>query len=205
MKKTVLTVALALGLSGIAVAQPYYPGGVRPYGMGQTRQQPGPAVTLRQGLNKLTAFAGQNERPSEAQIAVFLDDEIAPYFDFSYMARWARGQAWKRMSEPQRQAFEKRLKAMFLGALAQRLTRYQGQQVRVLGARKARGNEVDVGVLVQNPRGYPARLKFRFYRAADGWKVFDVAANGSSALMHYRQHFKRTLRRDSQPRQFRGM
>lgn len=206
MKRTIFTIALVLGLTSVAVAQPYYPGGFRPYGMGgqQARQQPAPAMLLQQRLKKLTAFAGQAERPSAAQIALFLDDEIAPYFDFSYMARWVGGRAWKGMAEPQQQAFEGRLKRMFLGALAQRLTSYQGQQLRVLGARKVRGNELDVGVMVQNPRGYPARMKFRFYRAADGWKVFDVVANGSSALVHYRQHFSRMLRRGQQTRQFQG-
>ncbi len=200
MRKTVLTIALALGVTGAAVAQPYYPGMAGPYAVRPApaparQQQPGPAAILQQGLNRLIAFVGQGERPSPAQIAVFLDDEIAPYFDFSYMAKWVAGRTWKQMSEVQRKAFEERLKSRFLGALAQRLTRYGGQQVRVLGARKVRGNEVDVAVLVQNPRSYPARMKFRFYRSPNGWKVFDVAANSSSALVHFRQQFSRMLRR----------
>ncbi|MCB1882186.1 MAG: ABC transporter substrate-binding protein, partial [Gammaproteobacteria bacterium] len=46
---------------------------------------------------------------------------------------------------------------------------------------------------------YPARLDFRFYLAEDGWKVFDVAANGSSAVMHYRQQFRQMMRERMMP------
>jgi phospholipid transport system substrate-binding protein len=38
---------------------------------------------------------------------------------------------------------------------------------------------------------YPTRIDFRFYRGESGWKIFDVSANGSSALAFYRQYFAR--------------
>ena len=43
--------------------------------------------------------------------------------------------------------------------------------------------------------GYPAELDFRLYRGTDGWKVFDVVANGSSALVYYRDYFRNSMRR----------
>ena len=187
--------ALALCISGNLAAQPYFSGYDRVPGTTQEAQQPGPVALLQLGLARLIAFAGQQERPSERQIQTFLDREIAPYFDFAYMARWAGGKMWQRMSPDQRRAFESRLQRQFLGTLAARLTKYGGQQVKVLRARSGRMNEVVVGVAVQNPQGYPARLDFRFYRSADGWKVFDVSANGSSAVMHYRKQFSRMMRR----------
>lgn len=195
MKARLLVVAgFALCISAIASAQPYYPGQGGGPGAARQTQQPGPASLLKVGLSRLIAFAGQQERPSEQQIAAFLDRDIAPYFDFAYMARWAGGQMWRGMTPDQRRAFESRLQRMFLGTLAERLTGYGGQQVKVLRARRGRPNEVVVGVAVQNPRGYPARLDFRFYRSSEGWKIFDVSANGTSAVMHYRKHFNRLMR-----------
>jgi len=191
-----------IGMSGIASAQPYYQPGQSPYGHSRQEAGSSPAVILEQGLQRLIRFVDRKERPDQQQIAAFLEQKIAPYFDFNYMARWAGGKMWRRMNQEQRDRLEKELEQTFLATLTRRLTSYGGQQVRVLRSKRGRANEVTVGAAVMNPRGYPARLDFRFYRVDDGWKVFDVSANGSSALVHYRNHFKRQMRQ--QPRRARG-
>jgi phospholipid transport system substrate-binding protein len=207
--KSIFAIAFTLGISGAATAQPFYPGmdgtygqpqGMMPYSALRQARQPGPSAVLKQGLDKLITYVGQENRPSEANVQAFLDREIAPYIDFAYMARWAAGRNWQRMTPQQRRDFESRLQTMFLGTLAQRLSGYKGQQVKVMRPRRTGEDEVDVGVAVLNPRGYPAQLKFRFYRSSEGWKVFDVEANGSSAVAYYRQYFKRTLFRPQVPR-----
>ncbi len=200
---------LAAAVTTTALAQPYYPGdyrgGYAPYAQPPVQAvQPGPALILEQGLERLIAFAGQEPRPDRAALARFLDREIAPYFDFAYMARWAAGRMWPRMTPQQRREFEGRLQELFLGALAQRLAGYGGQRFRVLRPRAGRDNEVTVGVAVQDPGRYPARLDFRFYRSPEGWKVFDVSANGNSALMYYRQYFRQQMRRRTQPPAYYG-
>jgi len=138
-------------------------------------------------MNRLVAFLQKN--PSSDQISSFVDAEIAPYFDFSYMTQWVAGRNYRFMNEGQRQAMEDQLKQMFLGALAQRLGGYSNQGVRFNRPRRIDRNEVSVGVDILQPGTYPARLNFRFYRSDSGWKVFDVSANGSSALVHYRKYF----------------
>jgi phospholipid transport system substrate-binding protein len=193
--KLVLIFFLLAGASEMAVARSYYQAGHLPHGVERHVKQPGPAAILKRGLARLVAFADQDNRPSKKQIAMFLNQEIAPYFDFSYMARWVGGKEWRRMTPARKAELEQRLQRDFLGTLAQRLTSYGGQQVRVLRPRARKGNEVDVAVAVQNPGGYPARLNFRFYRSNEGWKVFDVSANGNSAVAYYRQNFKRMMRR----------
>ena len=50
-----------------------------------------------------------------------------------------------------------------------------------------------VTTAISGPRGYPTRLDFRFYKANNGWKVFDVMANGQSAVIHYRRQFRQTM------------
>ena len=85
------------------------------------------------------------------------------------------------------------VKQMLLSTLAKRLTSYENQDVRFYPPRRAGENEVKVRVAILQAGGYPANLDFRFYRSASGWKVFDVAANGSSALTYYRQHFSRKM------------
>ncbi len=191
----VATAVLAMGMNAV-VAVPY---NLPRHQITQPQQQMGPTQVLREGVGKLVAFMGQPERPDTVRIQAFLDAEIAPYFDFDYMAQWVAGRQYRAMNGAQREQLKNQLEAMFLGALAKRLGGYSNQKVRVLRARRGRGNEVTVGVGIVQPGGYPAKMDFRFYRGNEGWKVFDVAANGSSALVYYRQQFKRSLRQRNTP------
>jgi phospholipid transport system substrate-binding protein len=190
-----ILIILAAGFSSLVSAQPYYPESGGPFGISRQAYLPGPAMILKQGLKKLMVFAGSERRPSRSQAEVFLEHEIAPYFDFAYMASWAVGdRVWQRMGENQQADLEEYIKQDFLTTLATRLTGFGDQQVQVSRSRSVSENEVMVGVSVLNPQSYPARLNFRFYRAGDGWKVFDVSANGSSAVMHYRKQFRHMMR-----------
>ncbi|MCP5405927.1 MAG: ABC transporter substrate-binding protein [Chromatiaceae bacterium] len=186
---------LAVGFSGQVFSQPYYPEGIMPFAIPRQAQVPGPAVILKQGLRRLMAFAGSDPKPGRAQAEAFLEREIAPYFDFAYMASWAAGdRIWQRMGAAQKDELVDYIKQDFLTTLATRLTGFGGQQVQVSHPRRVSENEVMVGLSILNPQTYPARLNFRFYRAEDGWKVFDVSANGSSAVMHYRNQFRQMMR-----------
>lgn len=190
-----ILIILAAGFSGLVSAQPYYPESGVPFGNTRQAYLPGPAVILKQGLKKLMAFAGSDRRPNRIQAEAFLEREIVPYFDFAYMASWAVGdRIWWQMGEDQRDSMEGYIKRDFLTTLAARLTGFGAQQVQVSRPRSLSENEVTVAVSILNPQAYPARLNFRFYRAADGWKVFDVSANGSSAVMHYRKEFRQMMR-----------
>ncbi|MCB1856845.1 MAG: ABC transporter substrate-binding protein [Gammaproteobacteria bacterium] len=195
-----LILLLAASVAGVVEAQPYPFDRPGPFRVPYQAEQQGPAAILNEGLKKLQAFARQDERPSREAIALFLDQEVAPYFDFAYMAKWAGGRAWRHLG-PERQAeLEQTIKIDFLSTLAQRLAGYDGQQVRIIRTRRGSGNEVSVMVGILNPGSYPAQLEFRFYRSSRGWKVFDVSANGSSVVMHYRSEFNRMMR----PRPGRG-
>lgn len=187
-------VGLLCAATGMVQAQSYYPQARQYRAPAQAPvQAPGPAMVLRHGLNKLMAFVAQDEPPASGEMMLFLEKEISPYFDFEYMAQWVGGGNWQRMSPQQQQQMSAQLQQMFLTALSQKLSKFGGQGFKVLRARPGQGGEVTVPVAVQNPGGYPSRLNFRFYRSqSGGWRVFDVSANGSSALVYYRQHFNRT-------------
>jgi phospholipid transport system substrate-binding protein len=204
----------ALLAAGAAQAQPYGPGpgpsygygpdsmqGQRTYYYGTPRQaQPGeqnPAAVLRDGMNKLVGFLKQDPKPDAARVSKFLEDEIASYFDFGYMARNAAGGAYRQMDDEQRQKLEAKLREMFLSAMAQRLAAYDKQELDFLPPRRGGqgGDEITLPVMVRGAQGYPSELDFRLYRGQEGWKVFDVVANGSSALVFYRDYFRNVLRR----------
>ncbi|MES9883100.1 MAG: ABC transporter substrate-binding protein [Sedimenticola sp.] len=165
------------------------------------QQRVSPASILEQGLNGLIQFMRQPGGVDREKLIGFVEKRVVPHFDFSHMAKWSAGRYWRQLSGKQRKTLESRIKGKFLGVMVRRLSGYDGQGARVVGARRTGENVVAVAVMLKNPKGYPTRLGFKFYRGDSGWKVFDVSANGSSALMHYRQQLRVMLRsRQQAPR-----
>ena len=197
---SILSALLILAALSPLQAAPHY--GYAPSPMhAPSMEQAGPGPVLREGMGKLLKFMRQSDRPNQQAIAAFLQSEIAPYFDFAYMSEWVAGPMNRRMNDQQRRELARSVKQMLLSTLAKRLTSYENQDVRFYPPRRAGENEVKVRVAILQAGGYPANLDFRFYRSAKGWKVFDVAANGSSALSYYRQHFSRKMSaRQAMPR-----
>ncbi|MEW8397153.1 MAG: ABC transporter substrate-binding protein [Candidatus Thiodiazotropha sp.] len=154
-----------------------------------TYQEAGPDTLLREGMTKLLRYLRTNENPQPQQISAFLEREVAPYFDFAYMATWAAGPMNRQMNEQQRLQLAQTIKELLLGTLAKRLASYDTQDVRFYRTRRTGDNEVKMRVGILRAGGYPATIDFRFYRSEAGWKVFDVSANGNSAVAYYRRHF----------------
>lgn len=195
-KRGLIVFGLVTIISTPVLAQGYYPGSYSQ--PSKETQEPGPSTLVRKKLHKLIEFIGTETTPTKKQLMMYLDAEVAPYFDFQRMARWAAAGRWKRMSNEQKLVLRAKIQEMFLASLTRQLMRYGGQGFRVLPARSRPGNEVQVGVLIRKPQGYPAKLNFRFYKAEGGWKIFDVTANGNSAVVYYRQYFDRVKRRRPQ-------
>lgn len=166
------------------------------------QQEVEPAMLVDQGMDKMLGFLKQIKLGNTSELAAFLDKEIAPFFDFAYMTKSAAGSMYRYMEPQQRERMADKIKKQFLETMSARLASYDSQQVRVISQRYGRsGNTATVSVAVLKPRGYPAKLDFRFYRAKTGWRVFDVSANGQSAVIHYRRQF-RQLMYGSQYRQY---
>jgi phospholipid transport system substrate-binding protein len=171
-------------------------GGYGPAPM-QPRTAPAPrpgeeaVTTLRGGMDKLLAYLSQEDKPNKLQAAAFLDRDIAPYFDFAYMAKWVAGPTYAGMSEADRKALAGKIEAEFLSSLAAQLGKYDGQQVRYLHPRPGPSGSVKVPVGILRPGAYPDKMTFRMYKAADGWKVYDVEANGRSVVAYYRTQMAR--------------
>jgi len=195
MKIRVLGLLLMLGLASpcASFALPYagnYPGP-------QSSQYQEPGSLLRDRLDKLIGFLGQGpvEGRDRQRMVAFVESEIAPYFDFNYMGRWVAGPRSRSMTPPQASALEKQLRSMFLQAMVKELSSYSHGRIQYLRPRgnPARG-EMRLGIRAFPNQGYPTRLDFRVYRSEQGWKVFDVVADGQSVVGHYRSYFARKAR-----------
>jgi phospholipid transport system substrate-binding protein len=161
-----------------------------------------PDQILRSGLDRLEGFLARG-RASPEETKAFLEKEISPYFDFDYMARWAGGSLYAQMDDAQKAQFAHKLEGLFFSALARNLGAYVEPKptVEIFPARaKGYGREVTVTARV-TPQGkasvMPVRLDFRFYPSRNGWRIFDVTANGTSAVAYYRSFFNEVARRGS--------
>lgn len=191
----VFVVAVFASIQTVTAA-PYAPGPYAPRSApgAEKSDQNNPGAIVRAGVTKLTNFIKSGRAQDRNQALAFMATEIEPYFDFNYMTRWAAGPAWRRMSPQQRTDMEHQLKTAFMNTLAQKLVTYTNQQIRYFTPRGQDTNDVRVGVWIMQPDGIPTRLEFRFYRSDEGWKIFDVKAEGNSAVVHYRNQFRDLMR-----------
>ena len=157
-----------------------------------------PDELLREGIDRLTDFLSTTDNLSPKAIHSFLNSDIAAYFDFAYMARWAAGPLHRRMTDTQKLALSAHLRTTFLSALARNLGSFADPPPNIDISAPARGRsdkEIAVYAMVKWIEGFTIRLEFRFYWSPNGWKIFDVAANGASAVGYYRRYYSEQLRR----------
>ena len=192
MKANFLAVFLlfAFALPHTATATPYFPNNYQ--NTAADVSQPGTIV--RAGVEKLTRFIRSGQAQDRVKAMAFLETEVAPYFDFEYMTRWAAGPAWRSMSPEQRARMQSKLTNAFMTTLVQKLTSYTNQPIRYFTPRGQGSNDVSVSAWIMQPNGIPTKLDFRFYRSEDGWKIFDVKAAGNSAVVYYRKLFREMYR-----------
>ncbi|CCQ72532.1 phospholipid-binding protein MlaC [Magnetospira sp. QH-2] len=174
-----------------------YPGTFAPRVMPQ-RMQRGPQRPARAetetiveaGIGKLRTFVMQNRKADKTAMLGFVTTEIAPYFDFDHMTKWALGKRSSALSDAERAKAAGWLSQHFLETLVRHMGVYNGARTRVQRAyegRDGRATTSTVPVSVESRGGDNTNLEFRFYKGKDGWKVYDVKANGQSALMFYRR------------------
>lgn len=180
--KYVAVWCLGLLLPSLVQAAPYsYPPAQDPTGLSE------PATVLRSGIETLTGYLDDNHGVPPAQLRHFLETQIVPYFDFSRMSYWAAGSLNRYLNPQQRQHLAVMLKGRFLNAMAEQLANYHQSRLQYLPLRgNPMAGDVTLGVRVYGVGAYPVQLDFRLYRGEQGWKVYDVMANGASAVAHYR-------------------
>lgn len=192
MRLKFFTVVLLVCLPLTSMAQPYPP--YRGY------QQPPPiqshpGVVLRDGIEKVLAFLEGGGAANRDRLVSFVDRELAGYFDFVSMSRSSMGLQLRYMNPEQRAAAVARLRTMFLEALVRQLADYEVGRIEYLRPRgNPYSNEMILGMQSFPRSGFPQQLDFYFHRGRDGWKVYDVAANGLRATSVYREYFARELR-----------
>ncbi len=155
-----------------------------------------PARMLRKGVETLSGYLANTPGYSPLQLRTFLEQEIAPYFDFRRMAYWAAGPLNRYLNPRQQAQLGEMLKDRFLQTLVVQLGSYRQSRIHYL---RPRGNpqrgKVTLALQVFGFDAPPVELQFRLHRGGEGWRVYDVLANGSSAVAYYRREFAMQVRK----------
>ncbi len=195
MKRLLLVLICLMPLPLLASPAAYLHGG--PHGGELHSGLAEPATVLREGIETLTGHLdGQRQGMHPGELQRFLEQEIAPYFDFEHMAWWAAGPLNRHLNPPQRARLAAMLQQRFMQAMAEQLMGYRHVELFYLPPRgNPRQGDVTLGVRVRGSDAPPVQLDFRLYRNQAGqWRVYDVMANGLSAVAHYRAELARMTR-----------
>ncbi len=158
---------------------------------------PDPEKELKQAVTNLEKFIKGKDAAHPGMLRAFLESEIFPHFDFDAMSEWITGPYARYMSTEDKKKFQARLQETFLTALVRHLGGFDPANTKLSFDKttfRARGEEAIVRVNVIRPEQRPARLEFGMRRNDSKWKIVDVKANGTSAVLYYRRHFIAELR-----------
>ena len=155
-----------------------------------------PAYVIHTALDKITTFSSNSDKVNPVKLRGFIEHEIIPHFDFDNMSHWITGRYASNMSDNDKADFQRNLRETFLSSLSKHLGSFDAKNTRVkfFPARYRGPEESFVSTSIYRPDTPSVRLDFRMRRDADNWKIIDVKANGSSAVLYYRRHFISQLR-----------
>ena len=174
-------------LSSLAIANTQYP---------PQQRSDDPAYVIKTTLQKVTTFSSNSDKVKPVQLRGFIENQIIPHFDFDNMSHWITGRFANNMTKKDRIDFQRSLRETFLSSLAKHLGSFDAHNTRFrfYPARYRGPAEAFVSTTVYRPDMINVRLDFRMRRNGNDWKIIDIKANGSSAVLYYRRHFISQLR-----------
>jgi phospholipid transport system substrate-binding protein len=158
---------------------------------------PDPVIELKQTISDLEKFIKGKDAAHPGMLRAYLEKKIFPHFDFDAMSEWITGPYARYMSTEDKIKFQTKLQETFLTALVKHMGGFDPANTSLRYDRtrfRGRGDEAVVRINVIRKNQAAARLEFGMQRTDGKWRVVDVKANGTSAVLYYRRHFIAELR-----------
>ena len=131
-----------------------------------------------------------DERRSRIEQIVYVQ------FDFETMSRLVLARNWKRFDPSQREAFIREFKRHLSRSYGTRLSRYEQEEVEVIGERKEKRGDVTVLTVIRGGQFDGAEIDYRMRERDGAWRVIDVIIEGVSLVANFRSQFKDVVSRD---------
>jgi phospholipid transport system substrate-binding protein len=122
------------------------------------------------------------------------EEKILPLLDFSEATRLAVGRAWRNATPEQRTRLEAEFRRMLVRVYSNAIGVYRGQNMRVQPVRMA-ANATEVTVRNQyiSPGKQAVSVDYAMHKTPEGWKIYDIVAEGVSLVLTYRGEFEQVV------------
>jgi phospholipid transport system substrate-binding protein len=114
-------------------------------------------------------------------------------FDVPRIARFALGQYWRTTSDTDRQQFVDAFEDYMVQVYATRFRQYSGANFKVMGQRQEGNATMVTTQIAQAPGQQPAKVIWQIARQPNGYKITDVAIEGISQAVTYREEFSSVI------------
>ena len=136
-------------------------------------------------LNQLTAASNY----SPQMVKFLVDSEIAPLFDFDYIADEVLLVSRVNLSEDEVKFFSNRLKQNIITTLLSRLAQSRSSSFNFISARPVMGGSIIVKLKANGYSrfGFNIDLSFHKSQSTSKWQIFDIALNHDSLINYYQR------------------
>lgn len=156
-----------------------------------------PDTLMQNTVQEVLAIVKQDkdiQAGNKEKVLALVDAKIVPHFDFVRMTQLAVGKYWRTASAEQKQAMVKEFKTMLIRTYTAAFSGYRNQTVEVTPVKMvAADTEVTVKTKIMKPGAPAISVNYVMEKTADGWKVFDLATEGSSLVMSSRSTFAKQI------------
>ena len=151
-------------------------------------------LTTAQVVTRLESSPELSEEPN--RLYEMVQDVVLPRFDFDRISRRVLGKYWKRASDEQRRRFVTEFQTLLVKTYAIALASYEHNEI-VYGPSRTR-NEKEKSIRTEIARGSGPGIPITYeLHLMDGsWKVYDVAVDGVSLSLTYRNDFRSRVRQE---------
>jgi phospholipid transport system substrate-binding protein len=161
-----------------------------------------PDVLIREVSSQALAALRANPSVKSGDIArinQLIDEQLAPYVDFSRTTQITVGRHWASASAQQREQLARELRTLLVLVYAGGLRNFGDQRVEYRPFQAA-PDETDVVVrtFVIN-KGQPVQVDYRLHKTPAGWKIYDVNVLGLWLTEAYRNQFAPILNEGGVP------
>ena len=146
---------------------------------------------LKQRLDSVLVVL-QNEKMSYKAKKDEVSRIVTPMFDFPLMAKLTMGRKhWPTMTRQQQEKFTTLFVDLLRGTYLDRISLYTDEQVVIKNAAEVNRKVHILTDLVS--KGNNISMLYKFYRKANGWKIYDLEIQGISLIVSYRNQFDEIL------------
>jgi phospholipid transport system substrate-binding protein len=150
------------------------------------------ASFIAEAGNSVLALARQ-QNLSQAEFKERLRAISVKDFDVPRIAQFVLGRYWRTISPTERQQFVDAFEGYMVQVYATRFRQYGGAQFKVIG-QQVQGNTAIVTTEIAQSGGQPpAKVIWQVSKHPEGFKITDVAIEGISQAVTYRQEFSSVI------------